>query len=695
VRFTLDGLDCPNCAQKMERALRQLPGADEVQINFAARTVDLPGEHRARAEELIRQIEPHVRLIPADSAAEAGPKAPSGAVTLGVALALFGAGLLIPLRFPAAVAGPLFVFASYALAGAPILHRAALNVSRRKDVFDEHFLMTIATLGALALGELPEAAAVMLFYRVGEYLQDLAVNSSRRSVRALLELRPDSARLQRGNSLETVRPEEVSRGDVIVVRPGERVPLDGTVRSGTSFVNTSALTGEALPVSITSGDEVLAGTMNEDGVLHIEVTRAYRDSAVQRIMRLVEEAAGHRAPTERFITRFARYYTPAVVIAAAALAVIPPLFIPGATLATWGYRALVLLVISCPCALVISIPLGYFAGIGLASRRGILIKGANYLDSLQKVSTVVLDKTGTLTDGEFTVRKVEPEQGFTQEQVLSLAATAESHSSHPIASAIRRRWDSHNDSEDPPAPGEYRERAGGGVIAEIAGRRVAVGNHRLMREEGVKGQWEGEPDGTAVLVAVDEKRIGQLSLGDKTRPEASTALKRLHDMGIDTVMLTGDDPQAARTIAEELHIDQYRASLLPEDKVDALVQLRREAPEGSLILFGGDGINDAPVIAAADVGAAMGALGSDAAIETADLVIMDDDLRRIPTALRIARLTRRVVVANIVLALGLKACFLLLGALGLTTMWGAVFADVGVTLLAVLNSTRILAADPS
>ncbi len=694
VRFILDGLDCPNCAHKMERELQRLPGAGDTTINFAARTVDLPERHLDTAQHIIGQIEPDVELIPAESGRDKQSAPPRTALILGAALLLFAAGLLIPLRFPQTIAAPALMLAAYGLAGIPILRRAAFNVWQRRDVFDEHLLMAVATAGALALGELPEAAAVMLFYRVGEYLQDLAVNSSRRSVQALLELRPDFARLQREHDVQTVPPEEVSPGDIIVVHPGDRIPLDGTVTDGTSFVNTAALTGESLPASVSTGDEVLAGTLNEDGVLYIEVTRTQRDSAVERIMRLVEEAAGHRAPTERFITRFARYYTPAVVAAAASLALIPPLLIPGATLGTWGYRALVLLVISCPCALVISIPLGYFAGIGLASRRGILIKGANYLDSLHRVTTVVLDKTGTLTDGEFAVRDIESEQPSQKKQVLFLAAAAEAHSSHPIAAAVAHKWQTLYPGEDPPTPDDYRELAGMGVVAQISGQRVAVGNGRLMRREGVEAA-DDSTAGTMVHVAADGEVVGRLVLGDVIRPEASRALQHLRNSGIRTQMLTGDERGAARTVAEKLQIDEYRAGLLPEDKVNALTRLRRETSDLDLTLYAGDGINDAPVIAAADVGVAMGGLGSDAAIETADLVIMDDDLQRIPTALRIARLTRRVVMGNIILALGLKACFLVLGSLGLTTMWGAVFADVGVTLLAVLNSTRILAADPT
>ncbi len=571
------------------------------------------------------------------------------------------------------------------------MFRTGRNLLQRSDIFDENFLMTIATFGAIALGELPEAVGVMLFYRTGEYLQQLAVQRSRRSVRALMQLRPDYARIKQNGKLLEVAPEKVEIGDTIIVRPGERVPLDGVVQEGDSWVDTSALTGESVPREVTAGDEILSGMVNQSGLLSVQVEKRYSESQVARIMQLVEEAANRKAPTERFITRFARYYTPAVVIGAFCLALLPPL-VTGAAFGPWIYRALTLLVISCPCALVISIPTGYFSGIGLASKHGILVKGANYLDALNDVSTLVFDKTGTLTDAQFEVRDVQPEQGHTRGEVLSAAALAERHSGHPVAEAIRRAHQQDSGGFSSADVESYHEIAGRGIAAAADGRSLLVGNRRLMQQEGIPVNHQRRA-GTEVFVAVDGHLLGSLIVSDAPRDEAETALQQLRCGGISRIyMLTGDTDLAAEQVRQELGLDDYWAQLLPEQKVEITEEIKQSEQKqaGGRVAFIGDGINDAPVIAAADVGIAMGGLGSDAAIEAADVVVMQDNLSRLPAALTTARLTSRIIRQNVVMTLGLKVTFLTLGALGLTTMWGAVFADVGVALLAVANSARIL-----
>ncbi|WP_422447420.1 heavy metal translocating P-type ATPase [Thermoanaerobacterium sp. DL9XJH110] len=582
----------------------------------------------------------------------------------------------------------LIFLAAYILAGKDVMLDALRN-SVRGQVFDENFLMTIAGFGAFAIGQFPEAVGVMLFYSVGEYLQALAVDRSRRSISALMDIRPDYANLKIDGGIRRVSPESVEVGRVIVVKPGEKVPLDGEVLSGNSFVDTSALTGESLPRKVSPGDKVMAGMVNTGGLLEVKVEKVFSESSVSKILDLVQNAAGRKARTEQFITKFARFYTPAVVSAAAAVAVIPPLAIPGAAFSDWIYRALTLLVISCPCALVISIPLGYFGGIGGSSRRGILIKGANFLEALTDIDTVVFDKTGTLTKGAFKVSEVKGHNGFSGEDVLRWAAGAEAFSAHPIAKSIREAY---GQSIDAGAIGEYEEVAGYGVKATVGGRLVLAGSEKLLSRFGIDCPVDSNGE-TAVHVAVDGIYAGSIIVSDEIRADAPRAVEELKALGIKkVVMLTGDDEKAAARVAKATGIDEYFANLLPQDKVARLEQLRAEGGARRRVVFVGDGINDAPVIAGADVGMAMGGLGSDAAIEAADVVIMEDMPSKVVEAVKVARRTRKIVVENIILALGIKGLFLTLGVFGVATMWEAVFADVGVALLAVLNSARTLLA---
>ncbi len=575
----------------------------------------------------------------------------------------------------------------YLASGWPVLARALRNLARGK-VFDENFLMTVATIGAFAIGELPEAAAVMIFFQLGELLEGLSVRRSRRSVRSLLEFRPDSATLLAAEGQRTVAPADVRIGDAILVRPGEKIPLDGKVLSGRSAVDTSALTGEHVPRSVDEGGEVLAGFINGQGTLTVLVTREFQDSSAARILHLVENAVQNKAQTERFISRFARSYTPFVVIVAALIAFAPPLLLPGALLADWIHRALVVLVVSCPCALVISIPLGYFGGIGGASHNGILLKGSQHLDTLAGIGTVVFDKTGTLTEGAFEVRNVEPLDGIGTAELLALAARAEAHSTHPIAESIRRAAGSGSGGDTADGTqGASTEIPGQGMLAAIDGASVVAGNDRLLHRQGIAHP-SCDARGTVVHVARDGRYLGRITIGDRVRADAAAAVRSLKEMGIERVlMLTGDGAEAAKGIHEELGLDGFKAELLPEEKVAEIERIISSSGDGK-VLFVGDGMNDAPVIARADLGAAMGGLASDAAIETADMIITTDSLAKIPLAIRIGRKTRSIVRQNIGAALAIKAAFILLGAIGIASMWEAVFADMGVALLAILNATR-------
>ena len=580
--------------------------------------------------------------------------------------------------------------APYLLAGYDILLGAVHGI-RSRDPFDENFLMAVATVGAVALGNFQEAVAVMVFYQTGELFQSYAVGKSRRSIAALMDIRPDSATLETPEGEQAVPPDEVAPGSVILVRPGERVPLDGVVLEGASSLDTASLTGESLPREVGAGCEVLSGCVNLTGLLRVRTTKPFGESTVSRILDLVENSAMKKSRSEAFITRFARVYTPAVCLAALVLALVPPLgSLALGSAPRWGmwvYRALSFLVISCPCALVISIPLSFFGGIGGASAKGILVKGGTDLEALSKAGTVVFDKTGTLTRGVFQVSQVRPETGVQASRLLELAALAESYSNHPISRSLRESW-----SGDPAghAVEEVREIPGRGVSARVDGLSVSAGNGKLMADLGLDA---GAAEGTAVHVAAEGAYLGCILLADLPKDGAKEALEGLKRQGVSrTVMLTGDSEQAAAPVARALGLDGFFAGLLPQDKVERVEQLLESKPGGTTLCFVGDGVNDAPVLSRADVGVAMGAMGSDAAIEAADVVLMDDDPRKLPLAMAIAKKTVGIVRQNIVFALAVKAACLVLTALGRTNMWWAIFADVGVMVLAVLNATRALRA---
>ena len=597
------------------------------------------------------------------------------------AAVLLAAGYLIPAQGWVR----LVVFlVPYAVIGWDILWKAVRNISHGQ-VFDENFLMALATVGAFFTGEFPEAVAVMLFYQIGELFQSYAVGKSRQSIASLMDIRPDYANLERDGKTEQVDPEEVAVGDVILVKPGEKIPLDGVVLEGDSMVNTSALTGESVPREAYPGSDVISGCINQNGLLRIRVTKEFGESTVAKILDLVENSSSKKAKAENFITKFARWYTPAVVIAAVLLAVVPPLILQGGW-NDWIHRALIFLVISCPCALVISVPLSFFGGIGGASRNGILVKGGNYLESLAHAETVVFDKTGTLTRGVFNVTAIHP-NSFSEADLLELAALAESYSDHPISRSIREAY-----GKDPDLSRvtDVEELSGRGVRVRIDGKTVCAGNDKLMEETGVR--WHPcHRVGTTVHIAVDGEYAGHIVISDEVKPDAAQAVSALKQQGISrTVMLTGDAKAVGESVAKELGLDEVHTELLPADKVDCVERLLKQKSAKGTLVFVGDGINDAPVLSRADIGIAMGAMGSDAAIEAADIVLMDDKPSKIADAIRIARKTLRIVTQNIVFALAVKGIVLLLGALGLANMWEAVFADVGVSVIAILNAMRAL-----
>ncbi|VUX62693.1 Cadmium, zinc and cobalt-transporting ATPase [Blautia wexlerae] len=551
---------------------------------------------------------------------------------------------------------------------------------------EEHFLMSVSTIGAFVIGEYPEAVAVMLFYQVGEFFQSLAVKRSRKSISDLMDIRPDSATVRRNGELITISPENVSIGEIIIVKPGEKIPLDGVVLDGDSMLDTRALTGESVPRSVHKGDEALSGCMNQTGVLMIKTTKAFGESTASKIIDLVENASSRKAPTENFITTFARYYTPVVVILAAFLAILPPIILGGGW-TEWIRRGFVFLVVSCPCALVISIPLTFFGGIGAASKRGVLVKGSNYLEALNNVSVIVFDKTGTLTKGVFNVTDILPANGFSKEQVLEYAAEAESFSNHPIAKSILAAYEKEIDQS---VISDYKEISGYGISVMAGEKKVFAGNTKLMDTECIE-YTTCEKAGTKVYLAVDGQYAGCILITDEVKPDSKKAISDLKHIGVEkTVMLTGDDEKIGKSVAEELQLDKYYAQLLPDQKVEKVELLDSKKRPGSKLAFVGDGINDAPVLARADVGIAMGGLGSDAAIEAADVVLMTDEPSKLVDAIEVAKATKQIVMQNIVIALGIKSVFLILGALGIAGMWEAVFGDVGVTIIAVLNAMRIL-----
>ena len=574
---------------------------------------------------------------------------------------------------------------SYIIVGGDVVKRAVKNIFKGQ-VFDENFLMSIATIGAFFIGEYPEGVAVMLFYQVGELFQSYAVGKSRKSIASLMDIRPDYANVKKGDELVKVDPDEVQIGDIIVIKAGEKIPLDGKVIEGSSMIDTSALTGESVPREVEVGSDILSGCININGVITAEVTKEFGESTVSKILDLVENASSKKSNSEQFITKFARYYTPVVGIIAVFLAIIPPLVIDGATFSDWIYRALAFLVVSCPCALVISIPLSFFGGIGGASKKGVLVKGSNYLEALAETEIVVFDKTGTLTKGVFNVQEIHPE-GVSKEELLELTAHAESYSNHPISLSLKRAYSKEIDNG---RISDVEEISGHGVIATVDGKKVMAGNIKLMKMMDIP-YFKGELIGTIVHVAVNNKYIGYIVIADEVKEDSAQAIKELKAANIkQTVMLTGDNKSISSKVAKELGLDKVYAELLPADKVEKLEELFSQKSKKGKLAFVGDGINDAPVLARADIGIAMGGLGSDAAIEAADVVIMTDEPSKIATTMKISKKTLKIAHQNIVFAIGIKIIVLILSAFGITTMWAAIFADVGVTIIAVLNAFRAL-----
>jgi Zn2+/Cd2+-exporting ATPase len=730
------GMDCTSCSMKIEGSLEKLAGVAEVSVVVATGRLTISYDSQQVDEAEIKK-----RVTALGYTVEAkGPKPPNQGdshgskkgredhdrsshnhdhkeeddhdhkkedghdhghshgngefdlkregLLVGVVIALFVLGSVFEKTLhntPFSIGEYLVFIPAYLLSGWTVLTSAGRNILRGQ-VFDENFLMTIATVGAIVIHKLPEAAGVMLFFKVGELFQEYAVGRSRRSISALLEIRPDAANLKTDSGLQIVSPEVVKVGDIIVVRPGEKVPLDGEILDGSAQVDTSALTGESVPRTAGVGDTILAGMINQTGVLTVKVTKLFGESSIARILDLVENASSKKAATEKFITRFARQYTPIVVVASLAIAILPPLFNLG-THAEWVYRALILLVISCPCGLVISIPLGYFGGIGGAAKRGILVKGSTFLDTLADVKAVVFDKTGTLTEGVFKVSEIVPHNGFTQTELLRLTAIAEANSNHPIAKSLREAY---SQPIDESIITDYAEIAAHGILATVEQRRVLAGNDRLMHRENIEHD-TCHVEGTVVHLAVDQRYAGYIVIADQPKPDSKKAIQALKKLGVEKVMmLTGDSQDVAERMAGFLKLDEYRSELLPEDKVTAIEEVLQQFAHKGKVVFVGDGINDAPVIARADVGIAMGGLGSDAAIETADVVLMTDAPSKVAEAIQVARRTHAIVMQNIVFALVIKGIFIILGVFGLASMWEAVFADVGVALAAIFNATRVL-----
>lgn len=595
-------------------------------------------------------------------------------------------GALVTNRMEAKTPALVLFLVSYIILAAPIL-KMALESILHGQIFSEHFLMALASIGAFVIGQYPEAVAVMLFYTVGEVLQDKAVDSSRRSIKDALDLRADVAHRKTDDGVEDLDPKDLVPGDIILVKSGERVPVDGRILEGSTYMDTAALTGEPTPIHLKEGDDLLSGYINKEGVVTVETLRPFEDSALARVLNMVEDASARKAPTERFISKFARYYTPVVVLSALALALLLPLLFPSFSFRDSIYRALIFLVISCPCALVLSVPLGYFAGLGGAAREGILIKGGNFLETLYQVKTMVFDKTGTLTQGSFEVREVRPVEGLTEKDLLGLASRVEVASNHPIAQSILQAYEAMGGQGPEDHPDQVRELTGRGMVAMVDGREVLAGNAKLMEEKGISFQ-PVEDVGSLVYLAQDGKYLGHILISDQVKEGAGQAIQGIKQAGVEkTVLLTGDGEKVGQAIGKDLGMDRVYGDLLPEEKVRHFEKLQKADRQGK-IAFVGDGINDAPVLARADVGIAMGGLGSDAAIEAADVVIMTDQPMKLVTLLQLSQKTRRIVMENIILSLGVKALFLVLAVFGLTTMWGAVFADVGVALLAVLNAVR-------
>ena len=696
--FVLKGLDCPNCSAKIEKEVGELEGITSSTVNLMKQTLTITlDEDRARMitpviESIVHTHEPDVEV---QEQSEASPgcseenentrnriiRLAAGAILYAIIMVLHSFYSFTGMTYLAGL------IAAYFILGYDVLWQALRNITHGR-IFDEHFLMSISTIGAFGIGEYPEAVAVMLFYQIGEWFQDLAVDRSRHSIAGLMDIRPDIAHIRHNGKEITVTPDTIAVGSTIIVHPGERIPLDGQVISGSSLLDTRALTGESVPRRVHSGDTALSGCIAKDGVIEIKVSHTFGESTASKIIDLVQNAASRKAPTERFITRFCRYYTPFVVFSAIFLGLIPTLFF-GGLWADWLTRAFIFLVISCPCALVISIPLTFFSGIGAASRKGILVKGSNYLEALTQLDTVVFDKTGTLTKGVFRVTAIDSTDNFSKDTVLHLAALAESQSRHPIAQSIRQAW---KNPIDTTTLSDYQELSGLGICVVYRGKEILAGNETLLHQKHITFT-PSPAAGTKVYIAYGGSYAGCLHITDEIKEDSRQAIHGLKEAGVSqTVMLTGDTEEIGQTVSRELGLDAYYAQLLPQDKVHRLEELDAHKQNGKKLAFVGDGINDAPVLARADVGIAMGGLGSDAAIEAADVVLMTDEPSKLVTAIDVARATKHIAWQNIVLALGVKGLLLGLGALGMATMWEAVFGDVGVMILAVLNSMRALRA---
>lgn len=689
-QLQLTGIDCAACATKIEKNVNKMANVKSCSVNFTTQKLnyELTGQEAVTEFEqqlatLLPTIEPDVGIQQSPTPEPSPAKHAINYDLIRILVSSLGLAIsyLVPLSAPAKTT---LLLAAFVVIGYDIVWTAIKNILHG-EWFDEHFLMSIATIGAFGIGQYAEAVGVMLFYQVGEYFQSLAVNHSRRSIANLVAIKPTIAnRLAADGTTEVVAPEAIQVGEHIVVKPGEKVPLDSVITTGDSYVDTSAITGESVPRAFHPGDELLSGTINQSGLLTLEVTKPYADSTIAKILDLVENASSQKAPTENFITRFAKVYTPIVVGIAAIMAIVPPLLF-GAPFGDWLYRALIFLVISCPCALVISIPLGFFAGIGTASKNGILVKGSNYLEALNDVQTVVFDKTGTLTQGSFSVTTVHSVDQQPDE-LLALAALVEQHSTHPIGQSILAA----NQTPLTKTLSDVQETAGHGISGQLNGQLLQAGKASWLQASGIATLTPSEV-GTSVHVAYNNRYLGYIVIADTVKPDAQTAVAQLKHAGIhQTIMLTGDNQPVAQQVSAVLGIDKYQSELLPQDKVAAVAKLTEDRATNGKIVFVGDGINDTPVLARADVGVAMGGLGSDAAIEAADIVLMSDEPTKLATAISIAKYTRRIVWQNIIFALVVKGIFLLLGAFGIATMWEAVFADVGVTLIAILNALRIL-----
>lgn len=681
--YRLEGLDCANCAMKIEKRINEINGVKQANVNFAVGklTIDADqekiGEIETETRKVIKELEPEVEVKEMEEVTSTLNEEKKDLIRIVLsAIGLLGLFIWAPAE-PIRFIGFLLI---YLFIGFDVIKRAALNITRGQ-LFDENFLMAIATIGAMLIGEYPEAVAVMLFYQVGEYFQGFAVNQSRKSIRALMEIRPEVAHVETEAGLVTTQPEKVMIGEHVFVKPGERVPLDGKVISGQSLVDTSALTGESVPKEVFEGELVLSGFININQPLVVEVEKNYQNSTISKLLELVENASSKKAPAENFITKFARYYTPVVVVLAVLLAILPPLVLPNTGFDEWIYRALTFLVISCPCALVISVPLSFFGGIGGASKMGVLVKGSNYLELLAHTDIMVFDKTGTLTKGDFSVQSIETT--MVEPLFMQYVASVEQYSTHPIAQEILADYEGELLPTD-----QMEEVLGEGIKAVVDGKVVLVGNHKLFTRHHIAFP-VNQAVGTLVYVAIDQQYVGSIVIADSIKEDAKTALQKLKKLGVkQTVMLTGDAQAIATHIGNELGLDTVYSELLPQDKVAKLEQILTNASQKTA--FVGDGINDAPVLARADVGIAMGGLGSDAAIEAADVVIMNDEPGKIADAIRLSRKTLKIVKQNIIFAIGIKSIVLILGAFGIATMGDAVFADVGVTVLAVLNAMRCL-----